>query len=86
MPVSIYCNVFSKNFAIVLIDAIQFLQSRESWTSSGSTSSSTCTPLSSRRRFKVMDWPNSTMRSSSPWISSTGDFHVGTADIGEDSY
>jgi len=36
-----YWRVFSKKLDIALIDAIQFLQSNESWTSSGRTSSST---------------------------------------------
>src|SRR5579859_381103 len=46
--------------------------------------SSNSTPCFFSRWTRSTVWLNGTLRSSSPWISSTGDFHLSTEESGED--
>ena len=59
-------SALSKNSAAAVAAAFQLRHSSESWTSSGSTSSSTRTPLATSRARKSIVWRKSTVRSSSP--------------------
>src|ERR1700761_2784589 len=58
--------------------------SRKSWISSGNTCSSTGTPRARSAFASRTVCANSTLRSSSPWISNTGERHVSNDAIGDE--
>ena len=64
----------------------QCSSSRKSWTSSGKINSSNSVPCARRASTSVTVWLNCTLRSSSPWISNTGECQSFTLAMGDDSY
>src|SRR5205823_11187991 len=66
-------NVRAKNSAAASYAATQCACVRKSWMSSGKMSCSTSTPCGRRAAVSWTVWLNCTLRSSSPWINSTGE-------------
>src|SRR5579884_3612616 len=81
-----YLRCLSKKFALALYACSQRRCVRKPWISSGKINCSNSTPClrsaSTRRTVSV----NGTLRSSSPWISRTGERQVLTDAMGDDSY
>src|SRR5260370_36620497 len=75
----------SKKSLVARYPASQLRCNRKSCTSSGKTSCSMTTPRARRRATRSTVCVKYTLRSSSPWMKSTGDFHVSTEVTGEDS-
>jgi hypothetical protein len=83
-----YCrqrSLRSRNSSAAFTLTIQCLNHRKSWTSSGKINSSNSTPCLRNASARITVWLNATLRSSSPWISNTGDFQVLMLAMGEDS-
>ena len=78
------CSSFARNAAVASSALAQDDQRRKLWISLGRTNSSyrTCRARSRAARSTVC-W-NCTLRSSSPWISSTGDFQCATSATGDE--
>ncbi len=74
----------SNHAAVALSAFIQEAWRRKSWISSGMTISSKGTPCFLRRWARSTVWEKLTLRSSSPWMSRTGERQVSTQATGDD--